>query len=261
LPFSSSAKACVCRPAFETYSARVPAALELGDFPLEGALAAAQLAGGPAAAEQVRSLGAGQVHCVAEDDSSLDAADSAPDDLRADCSAAPSTGIRCAAAAPKDDSCPVDCRLAADCLVPVDSAAQKVIGHCALAAQTDGYPADCSETAGSVRAGSVAVDWVQVCCSADLAQADCWVAQTADDHSVPAVQMDDWFRAADDSPADLAVDGYRVDSAPDDCSPAEDCRAVADSPQDYSCLDAHSPVDSQDDSLLAVMAPVLRAER
>lgn len=144
------------------------------------------------------------------------------------------------------------------------------------AARTDGYPADCSETpglaegdtpdsAGPIQAGSAAIGWAQVCCSADLAQADYWVPLTADGHSAPAVQMDDWLRAADDSPADLAADGYRVDSALDDCSLAVDCRAVADSHQDYSCRAARSVdslrADFQDDFLLAAMAPVLQVEQ
>jgi hypothetical protein len=144
-------------------------AAEPGDFPLADELADAQPAEGSAAAEQVRSVAAGPAHCVAEDDSSLDAADSVPDDSPVERLAAPSSDARCAPAAPKDDSCPAGCRLAADCLAPDDSAAQKAIDHCARAAQTDGYLADCSETAGlaeadtldsagSVQAGSVAVD-------------------------------------------------------------------------------------------------------
>jgi hypothetical protein len=105
---SSSAKACVCRPASEAYSAHAPVAAEPGDFPLADEFAAAQPAEGSAAAEQVRSWAAERVHCVAEDYSSPDAADSAPDGSAAEYSARP-WDARCAQAALQADSCPDGC--------------------------------------------------------------------------------------------------------------------------------------------------------
>ena len=102
-----SAKVCVYRPASGAYSARESVAAEPGDFPLADELAVAQPVEGSAAEEQVRSWAAERAHCVAGDDSFLDAADSAPDDSRAECSAAPLTDARCATAALQADSCPV----------------------------------------------------------------------------------------------------------------------------------------------------------
>lgn len=102
-----SAKVCVYRPASGAYSARESAEEEPGDFPLADELAVAQPVEGSAAEEQVRSWAAERAHCVAGDDSFLDAADSAPDDSRAECSAAPLTDARCATAALQADSCPV----------------------------------------------------------------------------------------------------------------------------------------------------------
>ena len=163
-----SSAACVCRPALVACSVHAPVAAGPGDSLLADELAVSQLAEGSAAAEQVRSLAAGRVHCGAEDDSSLDAADLAPADSQAERSAAPWMDAHSEQVVLQAGSCPDGCKPEADCLAPADSAAQKVIGHCVQGAQTDGYPADCSETAGlaaadtpdsagSVQAGSVAV--------------------------------------------------------------------------------------------------------
>ena len=87
----------------------------------------------------------------------------------------------------------------------------------------------------------------------------------ADGHSGQAVRTDDSFRAADDSPADLAVDGYRVDSALDDYSLAEDCRAEAGQPvhsfPGARLLADSLQVDCRDDFRLAAMAPASQAEQ
>jgi hypothetical protein len=141
-------------------------------------------------------------HCVAEDDSSLDAADSVPDDSPVERLAAPSSDARCAPAAPKDDSCPAGCRLAADCLAPDDSAAQKAIDHCARAAQTDGYLADCSETAGLAE--------IDTPDSAGLVQADS-AAQTVIDHCARAAQTDGYL--ADCSETAGLAEADTLDSA------------------------------------------------
>jgi len=117
------------------------------------------------AVEQARSAAAERFRYVVADDSSpadSPGEDSVPDEH----SAAPSTDARCAPAAPKDDSCPAGCTLAADYSVPAGSVVPRAVFHYALAARTNGCPADYSAPAGLAvddspdSAGSVQVDWV-----------------------------------------------------------------------------------------------------
>jgi hypothetical protein len=162
-----SSAACVCRPASAACWVHAPVAAEPGDFPPADELAVAQPAEDSGAAGQARSGVAEQVRYAAADDSSpADSAeaDSAPDEH----SAAPLTDARCALAAPRDDSCPVDCWRGADYSVPdgsVGSVVPRVVFHYALAARTNGCPADYSAPAGlavddSPDSDSVQVDWV-----------------------------------------------------------------------------------------------------
>jgi len=71
----------------------------------------------------------------------------------------------------------------------------------------------------------VAVDSVEAGCSAGSFQAGCWVVQTADDHSAPAVQTGDSIPVAagcsadstrGDCSADLVLAGCSVDWVPGD---------------------------------------------
>jgi hypothetical protein len=184
------------------------------------------------------------LRCAGADDSYPVAADSALDDSLAECSAAPSTDGRYALAAPTDD-----------CLETVDSAEGGSPGS-----------ADCSPAV-------VAVGSAEVCCSADLAPDDCWVAQTADDRSVPAARMDDWLRAADDSQADSVGGDSPADSARDDYLAWAGCPAEDDpgnsSPVAHSLWEYFQRADSQaarsadcrDDSPLQAVAAALPVAR
>src|SRR5262249_43561718 len=229
MPFTSSAvwllptAVCACPPAFADDSARVAGAPVCS--PPADALAAAHSAVQAAGAEPARFAEAARIGCAAADDSSLDAADLAPADSLAERSAAPWKGAPRVRAAGLADSYPAGCMQAGHCSVPDDSAGQRAVAHCAMAAQRDGYQAGYLEPvgsagagnpdwadsiqagsiqAGSIQAGWVAVGWAAVGCSAHLLPADCWAAvgclahllpadcwaaQRVDDRCVPAAQM------------------------------------------------------------------------
>jgi hypothetical protein len=190
------------------------------------------------------------------------AADSSPVAAEDDCSG---SDIHCARAVATGGSYPDDSSQV-DCLAQVDSLDDSVAsladvrsvpvvrragcspdGSCPGGCCLD----DCSEPAGSAeadsldsadlaQAGSAAVDSAEVCCLAGSNPADCLAALTVDDHFAQAVQTDDFHPEPADSRAGLAADDCWVDSSPDECSPAVDCPAAGDSPQDYSFPAAHS---------------------
>jgi len=243
------------------------------------ALAAARSEVQAAVAALVHSAEAAQLRCAAADDSSPVAADLVPDDSLAERSAAPSKDALPAWAALLADSCPDGCKPAAHYSAPDGSAVQRAPGHSAPAALRDGSPVGYSETvgsaegdspdwAGSPQAGSVAVGWAAACCSAHLFLADCWVAQTADDHSVPVARTDGWLQAADDFPADWVVADCPVDSAQADYSAWQDFQAPAvpkvgssEAARSQADYPASRSADSPDDSWLQAMALASQVEQ